>query len=1350
MNAKLTRFRILSLPGGKLFLGLFFLFSCVSSISAVAAANIAALSAVTASSETPSTGQLAIKAVDGVIDGYPGDYTKEWATNGQGAGAWIRLTWPTAYTVDQIVLYDRKNTTEQILSGTLTFSDGSSVAVGTLDNLGAPKTVAFTPRTITWVQFTINSVKAGSSNIGLMEMEVDGVLAGINTAPQITAGPTASPADIGENQTSQLSVTATDPENDVLTYTWVPQSGTITGSGATVTFNPPAVTADTVVRIDLTVRDPGGLTATGFVNVTVRDVVQSSVNIAALSAVTASSETPSTGQLAIKAVDGVIDGYPGDYTKEWATNGQGAGAWIRLTWPTAYTVDQIVLYDRKNTTEQILSGTLTFSDGSSVAVGALDNLGAPKTVAFTPRTITWVQFTINSVKAGSSNIGLMEMEVDGVLAGINTAPQITAGPTASPADIGENQTSQLSVTATDPENDVLTYTWVPQSGTITGSGATVTFNPPAVTADTVVRIDLTVRDPGGLTATGFVNVTVRDVPNTAPQITAGPTASPADIGENQTSQLSVTATDPENDVLTYTWVPQSGTITGSGATVTFNPPAVTADTVVRIDLTVRDPGGLTATGFVNVTVRDVPNTAPQITAGPTASPADIGENQTSQLSVTATDPENDVLTYTWVPQSGTITGSGATVTFNPPAVTADTVVRIDLTVRDPGGLTATGFVNVTVRDVVQSSVNIAALSAVTASSETPSTGQLAIKAVDGVIDGYPGDYTKEWATNGQGAGAWIRLTWPTAYTVDQIVLYDRKNTTEQILSGTLTFSDGSSVAVGALDNLGAPKTVAFTPRTITWVQFTINSVKAGSQNIGLMEMQVYGVASTQTILYRESFGGPVSGWTVIDNATSHAPSQWGITNGVYQESSGSRYSDSVGIFGQSTNGFEIGTYSRYDGYTHGDMDLRLWLRSNDVGVIGIMFGYQDDNNYYRFSMSKREGYRRLEKKVNGIFTPLVNSTQSYVKNQWIGLRLVFQNGRIIVFVNGEQVLAVADTSFSGGKLALWDGRNGPCLFDDIEVLTPPSQPQIGLSSPSEYFVSTAGTLDLAALVSNPGTVGGVEFALDEGTGGALLQQDLVPPYTSQFNILTAGTHQIRAYLLDGLGQRLAAPGTSDLLQSIGVNGYNIGTFGDSITSGVFDDLSADDISQDGRVTGGGYEPVLDDQLTSYYGKPVLIVTDGHPGDTSAQGWAKITTALSRSPASQAFLVMFGTNDAGSSLPPPSGLGLTSGPGYVGSYKEAMKGIIDAVTGSGKKIYLAKVPPLIGNSTKNAVIQTYNQVVDELVAENSGANLVFVGPDFYTYFSSNPGQIGADNIHPTGAGYAAMGGLWKDRLIAAPP
>ena len=54
--------------------------------------NIAPLySALTYISQNTATGQLATKAVDGVADGWPGDYTKEWATKGGKAGSWILL-----------------------------------------------------------------------------------------------------------------------------------------------------------------------------------------------------------------------------------------------------------------------------------------------------------------------------------------------------------------------------------------------------------------------------------------------------------------------------------------------------------------------------------------------------------------------------------------------------------------------------------------------------------------------------------------------------------------------------------------------------------------------------------------------------------------------------------------------------------------------------------------------------------------------------------------------------------------------------------------------------------------------------------------------------------------------------------------------------------------------------------------------------------------------------------------------------------------------------------------------------------------------------------------------------------
>jgi hypothetical protein len=128
---------------------------------------------------------------------------------------------------------------------------------------------------------------------------------------------------------------------------------------------------------------------------------------------------------------------------------------------------------------------------------------------------------------------------------------------------------------------------------------------------------------------------------------------------------------------------------------------------------------------------------------------------------------------------------------------------------------------------------------VTASSENATDGQTAAKAVDGVIDGYPGDYTKEWATKSGRAGSWAQLAWAGPVTVNRVVLYDRPNTSDRVTGGTLTFSDGSTVSVPSLTNNGAAVTVSFTARATTSLRFTATGVSSSTTNVGLAEVQVW-------------------------------------------------------------------------------------------------------------------------------------------------------------------------------------------------------------------------------------------------------------------------------------------------------------------------------------------------------------------------------------------------------------------------------------------------------------------------------------------------------------------------------
>ena len=430
--------------------------------------------------------------------------------------------------------------------------------------------------------------------------------------PSITAGPSAAPLTIDSAATAALSVSGFDPDGDPLTYSWTATGGRIDGTGSAVTYRPPVVSAPTTCRITVFVADGRGGIASNFVDVTVTPST-SPQNVAGLATATASSEANGAHrQIAAKAIDGIVGGYPTDAQREWASSGELAGAWIQLTWTTPVTISRSVLHDRINTSDQILSGTLRFSDGSSLLVGALPDDGVGLTTDFSARTVTWIRFEVASARGGA--VGLAEWEVFTTpSAPSNAPPQITAGPTATPATINDLQTSTLSVSATDADGDPLTYSWIASGGSISGAGATVTFTPPRVTSSTSFRIDVQIADGRGSSTTGFVIVNVTPQPNTSPQISAGPTATPATISVGQTSSLSVSATDANGDPLTYAWVASGGSISGSGATVTFTPPAVTSTTSFRIDVNVTDGRGGSVTGFVNVSVTgSVPRVIPEI------------------------------------------------------------------------------------------------------------------------------------------------------------------------------------------------------------------------------------------------------------------------------------------------------------------------------------------------------------------------------------------------------------------------------------------------------------------------------------------------------------------------------------------------------------------------------------------------------------------------------------------------------------------------------------------------------------------------------------------------------------------
>ena len=87
----------------------------------------------------------------------------------------------------------------------------------------------------------------------------------------------------------------------------------------------------------------------------------------------------------------------------------------------------------------------------------------------------------------------------------NRAPG--TGLEADPEVVDPTGTSDITSTATDPDGDVLSYTWSADAGTISGTGATVTWTAPLAAGS--YDVSVTVDDGNGHTVSDTIEIEVR-------------------------------------------------------------------------------------------------------------------------------------------------------------------------------------------------------------------------------------------------------------------------------------------------------------------------------------------------------------------------------------------------------------------------------------------------------------------------------------------------------------------------------------------------------------------------------------------------------------------------------------------------------------------------------------------------------------------------------------------------------------------------------------------------------------------------------------------------------------------------
>lgn len=127
-----------------------------------------------------------------------------------------------------------------------------------------------------------------------------------------------------------------------------------------------------------------------------------------------------------------------------------------------------------------------------------------------------------------------------------------------------------------------------------------------------------------------------------------------------------------------------------------------------------------------------------------------------------------------------------------------------------------------------------------------------------------------------------------------------------------------------------------------------------------------------------------------------------------------------------------------------DYAFRLTVEPLDNYGFGIVFRYQDINNYFRVMVvrdPKAGGpYVSLEKRVNGKLSTIsiVKKGSGFYGNynpgQWYRLKVTANKENLEVFVDGNSIIKAPDKTFTKGKIGLLAWEHSSAFFDDVLVL----------------------------------------------------------------------------------------------------------------------------------------------------------------------------------------------------------------------------------------------------------------------------------------------------------------------------
>jgi outer membrane protein OmpA-like peptidoglycan-associated protein/opacity protein-like surface antigen len=156
-------------------------------------------------------------------------------------------------------------------------------------------------------------------------------------------------------------------------------------------------------------------------------------------------------------------------------------------------------------------------------------------------------------------------------------------------------------------------------------------------------------------------------PNRPPVASCSANPASVYVGTGEVVSVHADASDPDNDPLTYSWTATGGTIDGAGSQVRWSSNGLALGSYT-VTANVSDGRGGATSCSTDVKVEPRPNRPPTMSCS--VDPSSVRPGGRVRITATASDPDNDPLTFTWQSTGGQVTGSGAEVQVDTTAAAA--------------------------------------------------------------------------------------------------------------------------------------------------------------------------------------------------------------------------------------------------------------------------------------------------------------------------------------------------------------------------------------------------------------------------------------------------------------------------------------------------------------------------------------------------------------------------------------------------------------------------------------------------------------------------------------------------------